>query len=84
MACILSAGEILQPDHLAVRITQGVPTSFSLPQAQMTLDEVERLYIEQVYQQTNYHKVNTSQILDISRKTLDRKLKQYSIRRKEE
>jgi DNA-binding NtrC family response regulator len=84
MACILSGGETIQPDHLAVRIKQGVSTSFSLPQAQMTLDEVERLYIEQVYQQTNYHKVNTSQILAISRKTLDRKLKQYSIHRKEE
>jgi DNA-binding NtrC family response regulator len=50
----------------------------------MTLDEVEHLYIAQVYQQTNYHKVNTSQILGISRKTLDRKLKQYSIQRKED
>jgi len=83
MACILSAGEVLQPEHLAVRICQATPTSFTLPQAQMTLDEVERLYIEQVYQQTNYHKVNTSKILDVSRKTLDRKLKQYSLSREE-
>jgi len=49
----------------------------------MTLDEVERLYIEQVYQQTNYHKVNTSKVLGVSRKTLDRKLKQYSLSRDE-
>lgn len=81
MACILSGGDTLQPEHLAVRIRQGVATDFSLPQAQMTLDEVERLYIEQVYRQTSYHKVNTSQVLGISRKTLDRKLKQYSIGR---
>jgi len=84
MACILSGGETIQLEHLAVRIKQGISTSFTLPQAQMTLDEVEHLYIEQVYQQSNYHKVNTSQILDISRKTLDRKLKQYFIQRKEE
>ncbi len=83
MACILSDGETLQPDHLAVRVKQGVATSFTLPQTQMTLDEVEHLYIEQVFQQTNYHKVNTSKILGVSRKTLDRKLKQYSISRDE-
>lgn len=84
MACILSEGETLQPQHLAVRIAQAEPTSFTLPQTQMTLDEVERLYVEQVYRQTHYHKVNTSKILGVSRKTLDRKLKQYSISRKEE
>jgi len=83
MACILSAGEVLRPEHLAVRICQATPSSFTLPQAQMTLDEVERLYIEQVYQQTNYHKVNTSKVLGVSRKTLDRKLKQYSLSRDE-
>jgi DNA-binding NtrC family response regulator len=84
MACILSEGETLQPEHLAVRIAQATPTSFTLPQTQMTLDEVECLYVEQVYRQTHYHKVNTSKILGVSRKTLDRKLKQYSISRKEE
>jgi DNA-binding NtrC family response regulator len=84
MSCILSGGETIQPEHLAVRVKQGMTSSFTLPQTQMTLDEVERLYIEQVYQQTNYHKVNSSQILGISRKTLDRKLKQYSIHREQE
>ena len=33
----------------------------------------------QAYRQTRFHKVNTARILDISRKTLDRKLVQYGI-----
>ena len=86
MSCILSEGKTLQPEHLPVRIgqTKSAPvSSFSLPEEQMTLEDVERMYIEQVYRQTGYHKVNTSKILDISRKTLDRKLKQFAIQREE-
>jgi len=86
MSCILSEGQTLQPEHLPVRIGQAqapVVTPFVLPQTQLTLEEVERQYIEQVYRQTGYHKVNTSKILDISRKTLDRKLKQFAIFREE-
>lgn len=86
MSCILSEGKTLQPEHLPVRIGQSTAapvTTFALPQTQMTLEEVEHLYIEQVYRQTGYHKVNTSKILDISRKTLDRKLKQFAIQREE-
>jgi len=83
MACVLAEGKLIEPEHLPVKVAEGEPEQFTLPQGPMTLDDVERLYIAQVYQQTRYHKLKTSQILGVSRKTLDRKLQQYEIGRDE-
>ncbi len=79
MAVIFAEDGVIGLDHLPVKVAEGRPVAFSLPQEQMTMADIERLYIEQVYRQTHFHKVRTSQILDISRKTLDRKLQQYHI-----
>ena len=79
MAAILADGADLGAEHLPVKIVQGEPVQFAVPSEQMSLAELEGLYIEQVYRQTRFHKVNTARILDISRKTLDRKLQQYGI-----
>ncbi len=84
MAAILAEGESIGPDHLPVKVSEGRPAVFALPQTQMSLEDVERLYIEQVFRQTRFHKVKTSEILGISRKTLDRKLAQFGIGRDEE
>ena len=79
MGMILSDGGELRPEHLPVKVAEGHPVDFVLPQAQMSLEDVERLYIEQVYRQTRSHKMRTAEILKISRKTLDRKLAQFGI-----
>ncbi|GAB4167968.1 MAG: sigma-54 dependent transcriptional regulator [Geothermobacteraceae bacterium] len=79
MATILADGGPLGAEHLPVKVSEAPPVDFALPREQMSLDDVERLYIEQVFRQTGYHKLKTSDILGISRKTLDRKLKQYRI-----
>ncbi len=84
MAVILADGVELAPGHLPVKVAEGAPVDFVLPPEQMSLEEIERLYIEQVFRQTRYHKVRTADILQISRKTLDRKLAQYGINREEE
>jgi DNA-binding NtrC family response regulator len=68
-----------QDPELPVKISQASPIDFALPSEQTTLAELEQRYIEQVYRQTGFHKSNTSSILGVSRKTLDRKLKQYAI-----
>ncbi len=83
MATILADGSELDSEHLPVKVAEGRPVEFSLPQEQMSMEEVERLYIEQVFRQTRYHKVRTSEILAISRKTLDRKLQQFGIAKDE-
>ncbi len=79
MAAILADGADIGADHLPLKVTRGEPVEFALPSEQMSLAQLEALYIEQVYRQTRFHKVNTARILDISRKTLDRKLVQYGI-----
>ena len=79
MAVILAEGGEIRPEHLPVKVAEGRPVDFALPQEQMSMEDVERLYIEQVYRQTHFHKVRTAQILKISRKTLDRKLAQFDI-----
>ncbi|AMV73652.1 sigma-54 dependent transcriptional regulator [Desulfuromonas carbonis] len=79
MASILADGEDISAEQLPVKVMQGTPVEFTVPHEQMTLAELEALYIEQVYRQTRYHKVRTSSILGISRKTLDRKLVEYGI-----
>ena len=84
MAVILADGAPLAPAHLPVKVAEGTPVEFVLPQEQMTMEEVERLYIEQVFRQTRFHKVRTAEILQISRKTLDRKLAQFGISREAE
>jgi DNA-binding NtrC family response regulator len=83
MAVILAEGEPIAPEHLPVKVAEGEPVDFALPQEQMSLEDVERLYIDQVFKQTRFHKVKTAGILGISRKTLDRKLKEYGIGKEE-
>jgi len=79
MAVILADGKDISPTHLPVKIMETPTADFSLPQDQTSLAEIERLFIEQVYRRTGFHKVRTAGILKISRKTLDRKLAQYGI-----
>jgi len=83
MATILADGEPIAPEHLPLKVAEGEQTAFAIPQEQMSLEELERLYIEQVFRQSRFHKVRTAEILGISRKTLDRKLAQYGIGREE-
>ena len=44
----------------------------------ISLDELERRHILAVYRQTGFHKSKTAEVLGVSRKTLDRKLAEYS------
>jgi len=84
MAALLADGGTITSANLPVTIADGGPIAFKLPSGQMSLGELERLYIEQVFRQTHYHKLKTADILRISRKTLDRKLQQYGIGKPEE
>jgi len=79
MAVIMADGADIALEHLPVRVAKGRAVNFDLPQENLSMSDVERRYIEQVYRQTGYHKLRTADILKISRKTLDRKLKDYAI-----
>ncbi len=49
--------------------------------SQTTLPEIERLHIEAVLAQTNWHQGNAAKILGISSKTLYRKIREYGFQR---
>ena len=87
MAVIMADSDVIGVDCLPGKLAVEQPSDdapFDLPETPMSLEDVERLYIEKVYRQQNYHKVNTSELLGISRKTLDRKLRQYDITREDD
>ncbi len=79
MGSILASGEPISLEHLPVKVSGSAVKSFELPADLLPLDQIERLYIEQVYRQTGGHKVRTAEILQVSRKTLYRKLQQYGL-----
>jgi DNA-binding NtrC family response regulator len=79
MSVILAEAGQISPQHLPAKLADESLTPMAIPQVGMSLEDVERLYIEQVYRQTRFHKVRTAEILKIARRTLDRKLAQYNI-----
>ncbi len=79
MAVILAEGGRVEADFLPSKISHAQATEFVPPDTPVSLEDVERLYIAQVYRQNGGHKLKTSEILGIARKTLDRKLRQYEI-----
>ncbi len=79
MAVILADNGPITLEHLPVKVAEGRKVQFTLPKEQLSMADIERLYIEQVLRETRFHKVKAAQILDISRKTLDRKLQQYGL-----
>jgi len=77
-AVILAQGTLLTSDLLPVcnKIMVG-PNDETTPL--ISLEALERQHILGVYKQTGFHKSKTAQILEISRKTLDRKLAEYEV-----
>ncbi len=79
MAVILADEGKIDVAHLPAKVSSDQVTPMELPKSGSSLEELEKLYIEQIYRETGYHKLRTSQILQIARRTLDRKLHQYGI-----
>jgi len=81
MAVIMADTGVIDVPQLPTKLATDQISPMATPQIGMSLEEVEKLYIEQIYRETGYHKMRTSQILKIARRTLDRKLQQYNIHR---
>lgn len=79
MSVILSDEDEITAEHLPTKLSTEKLTPMAIPETGMSLEDVEKLYIDQVYRQTGYHKMRTAQILQIARRTLDRKLQHYNI-----
>jgi DNA-binding NtrC family response regulator len=80
-AVILTEGQIIEPSVLPGKIQYSESGSFHLPQdaARGTLEEVEKEYLLQVLEETNWQKKKASEILGIDPSTIYRKLQRYGI-----
>ena len=75
-AVILAKGDVILKENLPL----GIPDKRPFPPELMPLSEVEKHYIQHVLEATQGSKVRTSEILGISRPTLDKKIREYGLR----
>jgi two-component system response regulator HydG len=78
-ATILARGREITVDTLPFRnqpLKEEPPRQKAAP---VSLEDLERDHIRAVLSQTGFHKSRTAEILGISRKTLDRKIAEYSL-----
>jgi len=74
-AVILAKGDVILDENLALEIGDKKP----YPKQLVPLKEVEKDYIQHVLKATKGNKTRTSQILQITRPTLDKKIKEYKL-----
>lgn len=87
---VLSTGELLTADVLPISLEdedvedEDASTRPSTPpeaESMLTLREVEKRHIERVLAHTNWHKRRACSILQITRPTLDRKIRDFQLDR---
>lgn len=74
-AVILAKGDVILKENLPLESVEKKPFSKEL----VPLKEVEKSYIQHVLIETKGSKTRASQILKISRPTLDKKIKEYNL-----
>jgi DNA-binding NtrC family response regulator len=74
-AVILAKGDVILDENLALEIGEKK----LYPKQLVPLTEVEKDYIQHVLKVTKGNKTRTSQILQITRPTLDKKIKEYKL-----
>ncbi len=74
-AVILSKGDVILEENLPLE--GGEKKIF--PEELVSLKEIEKNYIEHVLKSTKWNKTQASRILQITRPTLDKKIKEYKI-----
>lgn len=89
-AVILCNGDTIRPEHLMLNVTHHTATDQSSSiqsndsidtgyPADLPLREVERLHIERVLKTKNWNQSAAAQVLEIDRKTLRNKIKEFKL-----
>ena len=82
-AVILTNGSAISADVIPLRSvrTQTAPLSTQAPPrpTMVPLEEMERQHIEAVLKGNNYNKSRTAEVLEISRRTLDRRIADFGL-----
>ncbi|MBM3297345.1 MAG: sigma-54-dependent Fis family transcriptional regulator, partial [Candidatus Aminicenantes bacterium] len=74
-AIILAKTDVVLKENLPLETTEGPPVRREL----VSLKEVEKSYIQHVLNMTKGNKTRSCQVLQISRPTLDKKIKEYGL-----
>jgi DNA-binding NtrC family response regulator len=74
-AVTLSRGDVLLAEHLPL----SSPDRGQLTKELMSLKDMEKQYIDHVLRYTKWNKSRASEILGITRPTLDKKIKDYEL-----
>ena len=77
-AVVVERSQIIEPESLSF-----VAEKRSIPSRLNSLDSREKTQIIETLKQTAWNKTKASKILEISRPTLDRKIRKYNIKREE-
>ncbi|GMR22027.1 MAG: sigma-54 dependent transcriptional regulator [Acidobacteriota bacterium] len=77
-AVTLAHGDVLLPEHLPLLRSTGSGAGL-ITEELTSLKEMEHRYIDHVLKQTRWNKSRTSEILGITRPTLDKKIKDYAL-----
>jgi DNA-binding NtrC family response regulator len=76
-AVVLSSDDVLKKENLLIRKTS--PMIDRPDTSNLSLDELERIHIENILNKVNHNKTKACNILKISKPTLDSKIKKYNI-----
>ncbi|MBX3461180.1 MAG: sigma 54-interacting transcriptional regulator [Planctomycetes bacterium] len=80
-ACVSAGGETIRAEDLRLSPTPTSSDEIVPVGSDATLAGVEARHIEKVLNQTGWNKKETSNLLGISRPTLDRKISEYNLRK---
>ena len=78
-AVVVSDGLEIRPAHLPALLGTGSAVRPTAPDAMPTLDQLERMHIEQALRTAADHRGRAAKILGISERNLYRKLRQYNL-----
>jgi two-component system response regulator HydG len=76
---ILARGELLTPDVLPLKLHGPALRPVEMVPEPLSLRECERRQVILVLRRTEWNKSHAAQLLGVTRKTLDRKIKEYAI-----
>jgi DNA-binding NtrC family response regulator len=86
-AVLLSSGEYIEVSDLSMHFHRADKSGAGLksdvanaPGSPLSLEELERLYIERILKENKYSRTKTASVLGISKKTLYLKIKRYGMK----
>ncbi|MFO7651895.1 MAG: sigma-54 dependent transcriptional regulator [bacterium] len=78
-ALIMSQGRSVRPEHVAARLLPPPTGRPTLPEAGLSLDDVERHYLVEALRKTGGNRTHAARLLGISRATLLYRIKKHGV-----